>query len=245
MEFNSSNTTSENVTELLAILDAPTPVVAKKPRKLVRAKKADVEKQEKEAMLKLEEELKAKIVEELEEVALPHLEIKVIEDEEEDNEYGSDNFERLAEEADAYIGENGGTIEFVAKYKAMVALAHKYEAMIKRDKNENSPVLEEGIHMRIVDGVKTQCRYIFPYKADGGKSMVKEMKDGAKVLGVSTTQKNNSKNSCKVADYKLTWVNNKIVKDDKTGKTYAHKDGKFAIVDGETSFNVRLMVRMA
>ena len=98
--------------------------------------------------------------------------------------------------------------------------------------------------MRMVSGVKTKCRYIFPYQADGGKSLVKEMKDGQKCIGVSTTQKNNSKTNCKVADYDLIWVNKTVVKDTNTGKVYSHKDGKFAILDeaSMTSFNVRMMI---
>ena len=127
--------------------------------------------------------------------------------------------------------------ELLEKYNALVAKTTKA-------KNENSPDLVEGIHMRMVDGVKTKTKYIFPYQADGGKSIVKDMKDGMKCIGVSTTQKNNSKGSCKVADYDLIWVNSKIVKDTKTGKAYPHKDGKFAIMneDDMTTFNVRMMI---
>jgi len=133
-------------------------------------------------------------------------------------------------------------------YKKMYyELQTKYEALLAKTtkaKNENSPDLVEGVHIRMVDGVKTKTKYIFPYQADGGKSLVKEMKDGQKCIGVSTTQKNNSKGSCKVADYDLIWVNSKIVKDIHTGKVYPHKDGKFAITNEEdmTSFNVRMMV---
>lgn len=127
------------------------------------------------------------------------------------------------------------------------ALKIKYDELVAKTtkaKNENSPDLAEGIHMRMVDGVKTKTKYIFPYQADGGKSLVKEMKDGQKCIGVSTTQKNNSKGSCKIADYDLIWVNAKIVKDTKTGKAYPHKDGKFAVMNEEdmTSFNVRMMI---
>lgn len=138
--------------------------------------------------------------------------------------------------------------EDTTDYKDLyVALLVKYNALVAKTtkaKNENSPDLVEGIHMRMVNGVKTKTRYIFPYQADGGKSIVKEMKDGQKCIGVSTTQKNNSKGSCKVADYDLIWVNSKIVKDTKTGKAYPHKDGKFAVMneDDMTSFNVRMMV---
>ena len=127
------------------------------------------------------------------------------------------------------------------------ALKIKYDELVSKSikpKNENSPDLVEGIHMRMVGGVKTKTKYIFPYQADGGKSIVKEMKDGQKCIGVSTTQKNNSKGQCKVADYDLVWVNAKIVKDTKTGKAYPHKDGKFAIMneDDMTTFNVRMMI---
>jgi len=127
------------------------------------------------------------------------------------------------------------------------ALKTKYDELVAKTtkaKNENSPDLAEGIHMRMVDGVKTKTKYIFPYQADGGKSLVKEMKDGQKCIGVSTTQKNNSKGSCKIADYDLIWVNAKIVKDTKTGKAYPHKDGKFAVMNEEdmTSFNVHMMI---
>ena len=127
------------------------------------------------------------------------------------------------------------------------ALLEKYNALIesqKKPKNDNSPDIENGVHMRMVNGVKTKTRYIFPYQADGGKSIVKDMKDGMKCVGVSTTQKNNSKGSCKVADYDLIWVNSKVVKDVNTGKVYPHKDGKFAIMNevDMTTFNVRMMV---
>ena len=127
------------------------------------------------------------------------------------------------------------------------ALKIKYDELVAKSvkpKNENSPDLVEGIHMRMVGGVKTKTKYIFPYQADGGKSIVKDMKDGQKCIGVSTTQKNNSKGQCKVADYDLIWVNAKIVKDTKTGKAYPHKDGKFAIMneDDMTTFNVRMMI---
>jgi hypothetical protein len=127
------------------------------------------------------------------------------------------------------------------------ALLEKYNALIesqKKPKNDNSPDIENGVHMRMVNGVKTKTRYIFPYQADGGKSIVKDMKDGMKCVGVSTTQKNNSKGSCKVADYDLIWVNAKVVKDVNTGKVYPHKDGKFAIMDEDamTTFNVRMMI---
>ena len=123
----------------------------------------------------------------------------------------------------------------------------KYDELVAKTtkpKNENSPDLAEGIHIRMVGGVKTKTKYIFPYQADGGKSIVKDMKDGDKCIGVSTTQKNNSKGQCKVADYDLIWVNKGIVKDTKTGKVYTHKDGKFAILDETTmtSFNVRMMI---
>jgi hypothetical protein len=127
------------------------------------------------------------------------------------------------------------------------ALKTKYDELVAKTtkaKNDNSPDIAEGIHMRMVDGVKTKTKYIFPYQADGGKSLVKEMKDGMRCIGVSTTQKNNSKGQCKVADYDLIWVNSKIVKDTKTGKAYPHKDGKFAVMNEEdmTSFNVRMMI---
>lgn len=127
------------------------------------------------------------------------------------------------------------------------ALLEKYNALVesqKKPKNDNSPDIENGVHMRMVNGIKTKTRYIFPYQADGGKSIVKDMKEGQKCIGVSTTQKNNSKGSCKVADYDLIWVNAKIVKDTKTGKAYPHKDGKFAIMneDDMTTFNVRMMI---
>jgi hypothetical protein len=127
------------------------------------------------------------------------------------------------------------------------ALRIKYDELVAKTtkpKNDNSPDLAEGIHIRMVGGVKTKTKYIFPYQADGGKSIVKDMKDGDKCIGVSTTQPNNSKGKCKVADYDLIWVNKGIVKDTKTGKVYTHKDGKFAILDETTmtSFNVRMMV---
>jgi hypothetical protein len=144
--------------------------------------------------------------------------------------------------------ETDTTPEEEINYKELYeALSVKYEALLAKTtkaKNENSPDIVEGIHMRMVGGVKTKTRYIFPYQADGGKSIVKEMKDGQKCIGVSTTQKNNSKGSCKVADYDLIWVNSKIVKDTKTGKAYPHKDGKFAVMNEEdmTSFNVRMMI---
>jgi hypothetical protein len=127
------------------------------------------------------------------------------------------------------------------------ALKIKYDELVAKTtkpKNENSPDLAEGIHIRMVDGRKTKTKYIFPYQADGGKSIVKDMKDGDKCIGVSTTQKNNSKGQCKVADYDLIWVNKGVVKDTKTGKVYTHKDGKFAVLDDATmtSFNVRMMI---
>ena len=61
---------------------------------------------------------------------------------------------------------------------------------------------------------------------------------------ISKLSKNNTKDSCKIADYDLIWVNNKMVRDTKTNKVYPQKDGKIAIVNEEdmTSFNVRLMV---
>lgn len=132
---------------------------------------------------------------------------------------------------------SSGLFDFVAQYKAMKEAKNK-------PKNDNSPDLVDGIHMRMVNGVKTKCKYIFPYAADGGKSIVKDMKDGQKCIGVSTTQKNNTKDSCKVADYELIWVNSKMVRDTKSNKVYPQKDGKIAIVNEEdmTSFNVRLMV---
>ena len=137
------------------------------------------------------------------------------------------------------------TDEPVEDYKVMYEeLLVKYNELLAKNvkaKHDNSPP-EEGLHMRIVDGVKKKCRYIFPYQADGGKSIVKEMKDGQKCVGVSTTQKNNSKTSCKVADFNLIWTNAKTVKDIATGNVYPHKDGKFAVVVGETAFNVRMMV---
>lgn len=127
------------------------------------------------------------------------------------------------------------------------ALLVKYNALMeiqKKPKNDNSPDIENGVHMRMVNGIKTKTRYIFPYQADGGKSIVKDMKDGQKCIGVSTTQKNNSKGQCKIADYDLIWVNGKVVKDVNTGKVYPHKDGKFAIMneDDMTTFNVRMMI---
>jgi hypothetical protein len=144
--------------------------------------------------------------------------------------------------------ETETTPEEEINYKELYeCLLEKYNVLVAKTtkaKNENSPDLVEGIHMRMVGGVKTKTKYIFPYQADGGKSIVKEMKDGQKCIGVSTTQKNNSKGQCKVADYELVWVNSKIVKDTKTGKVYPHKDGKFAIMDEDamTTFNVRMMI---
>ena len=156
--------------------------------------------------------------------------------------------EQTAEEKEAVALMEGDTNdESKGIYKMYAELLEKYNALVAKTtkaKNENSPDLVEGIHMRMVNGRKTKTKYIFPYQADGGKSIVKEMKDGQKCIGVSTTQKNNSKGSCKVADYDLIWVNAKIVKDTHTGKVYSHKDGKFAILDEDTmtSFNVRMMV---
>ena len=124
-------------------------------------------------------------------------------------------------------------------------LEGKYNGLLeksKQPKNENSPDMENGIHMRMVEGIKTKCKYIFPYQADGGKSIINDMKDNTPCIGVSTTQKNNSKGQCKVADYNLVWLNKKTVKDTNTGIVYPHKDGKFAVVVGETAFNVRLMI---
>ena len=146
------------------------------------------------------------------------------------------------------VVESEETVEEEINYKELYeALKIKYDELVAKSvkpKNENSPDLVEGIHMRMVGGVKTKTKYIFPYQADGGKSIVKDMKDGQKCIGVSTTQKNNSKGQCKVADYDLIWVNAKIVKDTKSGKAYPHKDGKFAILDEDTmtSFNVRMMI---
>ena len=145
------------------------------------------------------------------------------------------------------IETESAPIEEINYKELYEALKIKYDELVAKSvkpKNENSPDLVEGIHMRMVGGVKTKTKYIFPYQADGGKSIVKDMKDGQKCIGVSTTQKNNSKGQCKVADYDLVWVNAKIVKDTKTGKAYPHKDGKFAILDEDTmtSFNVRMMI---
>jgi hypothetical protein len=126
-----------------------------------------------------------------------------------------------------------------------IELEGKYNGLLeksKQPKNENSPDMENGIHMRMVEGVKTKCKYIFPYQADGGKSIINDMKDNTPCIGVSTTQKNNSKGQCKIADYNLVWLNKKTVKDTNTGIVYPHKDGKFAVVVGETAFNVRLMI---
>ena len=214
-----SNASAPEMNEMLALLDAP---VAPKKAKVVR-----LSKKAKEAL-----------------PVAPVVVVAPVEDApvEEDD---TPDWSALVEEADQYIGqEAGGVVRFVEMYKEM---KQKYNALIesqKKAKNSNSPDIENGIHMRMIGGVKTKTKYIFPYQADGGKSIVKEMKDGQKCIGVSTTQKNNSKGSCKIADYDLIWVNNKIVKDTKTGKSYPHKDGKFAIMneDDMTTFNVRMMI---
>lgn len=153
------------------------------------------------------------------------------------------------DESESYIGKCGGTIGIMYDHKRLVARVAELEAQLAEalarpvmEKNENSPDLAEGVHMRLVNGARTKVKYIFPYKADGGVSLVKSMKDGDKCYGVSTTQKNNNKNTCKVADYSLVWLNAKTVKDIKTGVVYPHKNGQFAVVAGETSFNVRMMV---
>jgi len=212
---------------MMAVLEAPVPP----KKKAGRPKKVKV----------VEVEVVAPVVEvesekEDESVSAPETEVESVSDD--------DKVESELAEADAYmVSEAGGPIGFVAKYKAL--LKHNQELLSKqtKPKNDNSPP-EEGVHMRMVDGVKTKCRYIFPYAADGGKSIVKMMKEGQKCVGVSTTQKNNTKKSCKTADYDLIWVNAKVVRDTKTGKLYSHKDGKFAVMNEEdmTSFNVRMMI---
>jgi len=141
--------------------------------------------------------------------------------------------------------------DWEAKYKAMKALYQEamdkikaLEDARKQPKNSNSPDIEDGVHIRMLDGVKTKMRYVYPYSADGGKSLVKDMKEGQTCYGVSTTQPNNSKNTCKTADYKMMWVNKNVVRDRASNKAFAQKDGKFAIVDevSGTATNVRLMV---
>ena len=141
--------------------------------------------------------------------------------------------------------------DYRAKYWAVKALYQEaldkikaLEDARKQPKNSNSPDIEDGVHIRMLDGVKTKMRYVYPYSADGGKSLVKDMKEGQICYGVSTTQPNNSKNTCKTADYKMTWVNKNVVRDTTNNKAFAQKDGKFAIVDEQngTATNVRLMV---
>ena len=133
--------------------------------------------------------------------------------------------------------------------KALKARIVELEAEIKvlkesksRGKTDNSPDYEEGIHMRMLNGEKTKMKYVFPYQADGGKSLISQMVVGQKVYGVSCTQKNNSKATCKNCDFNLTWLSKNTVKDNTTGTVYAHKEGKFAVVVGETATNVRMMV---
>jgi hypothetical protein len=112
----------------------------------------------------------------------------------------------------------------------------------KREKNDNSPDLASGEVWRMVDAKKVKCKYVYPYKAEGGVSLVKTMTIGQKCVGVSTNQKGNTKDNIKVANYELEWLGLKTVRDVKTKTVYAHKDGKFSVVEGEDSFNVRIMV---
>jgi len=112
----------------------------------------------------------------------------------------------------------------------------------KREKNDNSPDLASGEVWRMVDAKKVKCKYVYPYKAEGGVSLVKTMTVGQKCVGVSTNQKGNTKDNIKVANYELEWLGLKTVRDVKTKTVYAHKDGKFSVVEGEDSFNVRIMV---
>jgi len=215
-----SNASAPDMNEMMAVLDAP--VAPKSVKKSIKTKKS------KEVV-----------------VAPPVVVVPVVNETLDTDDTIESNINSQVEEADEYIAqEAGGVIRFVEMYKEM---KEKYNALIesqKKVKNDNSPDIENGIHMRMVNGVKTKTKYIFPYQADGGKSIVKDMKDGQKCIGVSTTQKNNSKGQCKIADYDLIWVNAKIVKDTKTGKAYPHKDGKFAIMneDDMTTFNVRMMI---
>ncbi len=143
--------------------------------------------------------------------------------------------EEAEDELRNIAGRMGGYIPFLKWVKDTMEKS-------KKEKNDNSPDIENGVHMRVLDSVKTKMRYIFPYKADGGKSLIKEMKDNTPVYGVSCNQKNNSKDSCKVANYKMIWLNKTTVKDTITGQVYPHHDGKFSVVVGETAFNVRMMV---
>ena len=109
--------------------------------------------------------------------------------------------------------------------------------------NENSAVIKDGTHVMYnkATGKKVKCKYVFPYAADGGKSVVNELAENTPILGVSTTQKNNNKDFCKIAEYQFLWVNNKSVKDISTDVIYPHKDGRVVIKENDAEIKLRLM----
>jgi len=137
---------------------------------------------------------------------------------------------------DVWVGRTDALTKELADLKKQIADAGK------REKHDNSPDLASGEVWRMVDGKKVKCKYVYPYKAEGGVSLVKTMAVGQKCVGVSTNQKGNTKDNIKVANYELEWLGLKTVRCVKTKTIYPHKDGKFSVVDGEDSFNVRMMV---
>jgi hypothetical protein len=109
--------------------------------------------------------------------------------------------------------------------------------------NDNSPNIGDGTHIRLnkATGNKVKCKYVFPYASDGGRSVVNDLVENTPILGVSTTQKNNNKEFCKVADYQFIWINNKTVKDISTNIIYPHKEGRVVIKENDSEIKLRLM----
>ena len=108
--------------------------------------------------------------------------------------------------------------------------------------SDSSVQQKDGWHYRInkATGKKVRCKYVYPYASDGGKSVVNELVKGTPILGVSTSQKQNSKGFCKVAEYSFIWVNNKTVQDI-NGNVYNHKEGRVCLTDGSEEVKMRLM----
>jgi len=220
---NSTTSESSLPADIMSVLEAPAP-----PKKGKGGKKV-VPKKEKTPEVVPVAEVVAEVV------PVAEVESEVVPERYESPVNITDPDTLAEDEVRDIAGQMGGWIPFLKWVKDTKEKATK-------SKNDNSPDIENGVHIRMLDGQKTKMKYIFPYKADGGKSLIKEMKEKQVCYGVSTKQKNNSKEVCKTAGYKMIWLNKNTVQDMNTGVVYAQHDGKFAVVDGMEAVNVRLMV---
>jgi len=137
-----------------------------------------------------------------------------------------DDWEAL--EADKFIGENGGTIPFVAEYKRMKALLENDKGSVKSDKKEYTYKTIDFIGL---DSTKSYSASLVPYDKSKYTENVGEFVYGCRVI--------KQKREClirykfKVIKYCKKNINPLIVKDVNTGIVHKCNGGKIEIATAD------------